>query len=221
MELLNVIMARAVRLFDIRELNPRGKAIFPELFEWLKDTYHFDKVPSSLTDLDESKGFSFLRGTFQIREEIFVDASFKIYNDGVIAETQSSTRDSQAFLETILKTVIAEFNLSFRSETIRQRIFTSEMNVRSEKQLIGINPQLSHFASKISALIDGTRKPNFEFSALAFWPEQSLTPSIYPAFDFARKINSLPEENKYWSKAPLHTDDHLNMLNEFETLFMV
>lgn len=220
MELLNIITARAVWLFDIRELNPRGRAIFPDLFDWLKDTYRFDKVPSSVTDIDESKGFSFLRGTFQVRGEIYVDASFRIYNDGVIAETQSSTRDSQAFLETILKSAIAEFNLTFRPETIRRRIHTSEINVRSEKQLVGINPQLAHFASKISTLIDGSRKPHFDFSALAFWPEQSLAPSIYPAFDFARKINSLPEENKYWSKAPLHTDDHLNMLNEFETLFM-
>src|SRR5438874_7481889 len=72
MQLLNVITARSVWLFDIAELNPRGKALFPDLFEWLKEAYDFQKVPSSLTDVDDTKAFVFSNGQYQAKEEIFV-----------------------------------------------------------------------------------------------------------------------------------------------------
>src|SRR5207248_11230692 len=95
MQLLNVITARSVWLFDIAELNPRGKALFPDLFEWLKEAYDFQKVPSSLTDVDDTKAFVFSNGQYQAKEEIFVHVELKIYNDGLMANTQSSTRDTE------------------------------------------------------------------------------------------------------------------------------
>src|SRR6266446_285007 len=102
MELLNIVTARAVWLFDISELNPSGKTIFPDIFEWLKDAYNFDSAPKSITDVDSTKAFVFSRGTFQVREEIFVDVELKVYSDGFIANTWSSTHHSEAFLEDAL-----------------------------------------------------------------------------------------------------------------------
>ena len=36
MELLNVQKARSVWLFDSNDLNPRGRSIGTDLFEWIK-----------------------------------------------------------------------------------------------------------------------------------------------------------------------------------------
>jgi hypothetical protein len=222
MELLNIAMARAVWLLDIVELNPRGKTIMPELLDWLKEEYHFEKAPSSLTDLDEkSKSLSFERGQFQVREEIFVDIALKIFNDGFVAETGSSTQDSEAFLKDVMESATREFNLAFKSEMLRAKLFTSEVNVRTRKNLFGMNPKLSDFTAKIAKLLPTAPGTDFEVASFGFWPIGHPLPNTSLAqFKVERKLGSLPSENKYYSSAPLHTEDHLALLNEFEATFM-
>ena len=218
MELLNINTARATWLFDIRELNPRGKAIMPELLEWLKDNYKFDKAPSSITDLDEkSKALAFERGQFQVKEEIFVDVALKIFSDGLVAESQSSTRDSEAFLEDVLKLAAKDFSLNYKPTMIRNKAYFSELNVESAKSLNGMHPKVAEFAAKISRLVGGREEKRFDFAAVGFWPNEFVP---HGPFRFERKLNTHPSENRYFSSAPFHTDDHLKILDEFESLFM-
>ena len=216
MELLNVLTARSVWLFDVAELNPKGKSVFPELFEWLKDTYNFEKYPKSVEDVDETKSLVFSRGNYQVKEEIFVDVELKIYKDGLIASTQSSTRYSDAFLHDVLKTLSQEYSLRYEPQMVRVKWYLSELHVRSQKNLGVINPQLDEFAKKIS------QSPGlqFEFAGISFWPRQAFPPLTISGFSLERKINTDRNENKYFSRAPLHTDDHFRLLEEIEMAFM-
>jgi len=77
MELVSVATAKVAWLFDIAELNPRGKSIFPEILEWLEEEYHFEKAPKSATDLDETKAFAFSRGKFQAGDEILLMSNLR------------------------------------------------------------------------------------------------------------------------------------------------
>jgi len=216
MELLNVVMARAVWLFDMNELNPRGKSIFPELLDWIKEAYGFEKVPSSVTDLDETKALSFSRGSFQVKEEIFVNVELKIYTDGLVANTWSSTRDAEAFLTDMLKSASEEFSLVYKPEVIRRKMYLSELHVSSILNLINVNPKLGEFSEKVSQL----SHHEFEFAGLSFWPRQSFPPATISAFSFERKINTDRDEYKYFSRAPFHTDEHFHLLEELEQAFM-
>jgi hypothetical protein len=217
MELLNVITARSVWLFDLAELNPKGKSVFPELLDWLKDTYDFEKSPKSVDDVDETKALVFSRGHYQAKEEIFVYVvELKVYTDGLVANTQSSTKDTDAFLNDILTTSGQEFSLTYKSEMIRKRLYLSELNVRSQKNLGGVNPHLDDFASRISK----AGGHQFEFAGLSFWPRQAIPPTAISAFTLERKVNTDRNENKYFSRAPLHTEDHFNLLQEIESVFM-
>src|SRR5260370_6959852 len=119
MELVSVATARVAWLFDIAELNPRGKSIFPEILEWLEEEYHFEKAPKSATGLDENKAFSFSRGKFQAGEEIFVDVELKIFTDGLVATSSSSTRHTEAFLDTVLMSAADAFILASKPGTVR------------------------------------------------------------------------------------------------------
>ena len=222
MELLNISMARAVWLLDIAELNPRGKTIMPELLEWAKEEYHFEKAPSSVTDIDEkTKSLDFDRGQFQVREEFFVDVALKIFNDGFVAETCSSTRDSEAFLKDVVESATKEFSLAYKPEMVRAKMSTSEVFIRSIKDLTGINPKLSEFMAKMANLIPTNPGSDYTVASIAFWAVRRPLPEMSLAqFRFERKVGSLPHENKYYSSAPLHTDDHLALLDEFETTFM-
>jgi hypothetical protein len=220
MELLNIVTARATWLFDISELNPRGKSIFPELLEWLAEEYHFQKFPKSITDLDETKGLAFSRGTFQAREEFFVDVELKVYNDGLIASSWSSTRNSEAFLEDVAKSAVREFGLTFRPEIIRRKLYLSQLNFTSNRQLIGINPKLSCLSEKISDLVPGKNKQQFEVGGITVSTLQGISRQSVVAFQVERKLNTSPEENKFYSTAPLQTDDHLAVLDWFEQNLM-
>jgi len=218
MELLNVIAARSVWLFDIAELNPRGKALFPDLFDWLKDSYNFQKVPSSLTDVDDTKAFVFSTGQYQAKEEIFVGVELKIYNDGLIANTQSSTRDTDRFLEDVLISASAEFSLNFRPEMIQKKLYVSELNVFSQKNFV--HPGLEKFGTKISQATSSNGHVEFEFGGVSFWPRQSFPPLPVSAFHFERKLNTDRDHQKYFSRAPLQTDIHLQLLADFEAELM-
>jgi len=103
MEILNVRVARSVWLFDARDLNPRG--LNPVFFSAIKDRYHFlgsPKTPEELSWTASSpKGVRFFDGAFSI-EDSLLSVSVTFFNDGIIADTGSSTRHSDTFLEDIL-----------------------------------------------------------------------------------------------------------------------
>lgn len=222
MELLSVNIARAIWLFDLADLNPSGKSIMSDLLEWLKDSYHFESAPSKPTELDPTtKALLFERGQFQVREEIFVDVGLKVFTDGIVAESHSSTRDSELFLDDLLASATKEFNLTFKARMVRKKLYYSELYVFTEKTLVGIHPKAAEFAAKIDGLVPSKLGISFQVSALSFWPTQTPPPPIVISpFRFERKLNTQASEGKYYSSAPLHTDDHLSLLNELESTFM-
>jgi len=223
-DVLNVVTARSIWLFDIAELNPSGRSLFPDVFEWLKGLYEFEKVPSSVTDVDETKGLVFSRGRYEIKDKpmnIDVDVELKIYHDGMVANSQSSTKYTDAFLEDTLTSLSVEFGMRYGSEMIKRKLYVSELNVKSNKSLRGINPELEHFAEGIRQLLPAKQSVEFEFGGVSFWPRQTLPPTPMVAFHIERKANTDQSEQKYFSRAPLQTDDHIVLLNEFESTFMI
>lgn len=217
MELLNVVRARATWLFDIGELNPKGKSVLPELLEWLKDSYSFSKAPSSITDLDDTKALAFIGGSFQVREEIFIDVDFRLYNDGLIADTKSSTEDSEAFLKDMLESAATEFKLSYQPDRVKRVLYVNEVNVTSPHNLEGINPQFRAIAAKITSLLNAHSVQPFQLASIAFWPDQVI-PSPVSQFRLERKLNVPFSHNRYYSIAPLQTAEHLKLLDDIENI---
>jgi hypothetical protein len=219
MELLNVVKARTVWLFDISDLNPRGKSIEEDLIDWLKDAYNFTKAPSSPQDLDESKALVFTGGSFQVREEYFINVDLRIYNDGLIADTRSSTEDSEAFLKDMLESAAKEFNLVYSARMIRKKLYTSEIDVRTEGHLHNLNPKLETFIYRLAQI---TGQSRIEVAGISLWPETMvLHPQIPMQFRFERKLNAPFSENRYYAVAPVQTSQHLELLNDLEKIISV
>jgi hypothetical protein len=200
------------------DLNPRGRAIGSDLIGWLKETYDFKKFPSSAVDVDQSQALVFSGGTFQFvdeggnRNRIAVDLS--IFNDGVVANTRSSTRDADRFIEQSLNAAVSKFTLVYTPTMVRQRLYLSEVDVKLDRPLGSINPNLQKLSSRISALLNGTA---FEFASIEFTRDPSA-PWQHASFKVERRINTPLSENRYFSVAPLHTEDHLELLGEFDQL---
>jgi hypothetical protein len=220
MQLLKVITARSIWLLPIADMNPRGKAIDTALIEWLKRTYHFQKYPSSAFDLDsETKTLVFLGGKFKSGheedgKERYIIVGLTVYNDGLVANTESSTNDSDKFLDEALHSAAKEFGLVH--PVTRKKLYFSEMDVQLDRPISLVNPKLEQLASRISEL----RKElpvTFEFSGVTFLPEPSAQATT-SGFSIERKVNTEWSENRYYTRAPLQTDAHLQILEEFETL---
>jgi hypothetical protein len=217
------MVARAIWLFDIRDMNPKGKSIFPELFDWLKDQYNFAKFPKSTAEVDQQGGWSFSDGQFQAKEEVFIDADLAVYNDGLVATTRSSTNDSEAFLENVLESACKDYSLVFDHSMIRRKMYLSEINVKANGSLSRINPTFDEFVGKISSALGFDSKTGFQLTGVIFGADQTALPmsmQIFSGFAFERKVGAPFSENRFYSKAPLPTHLHMELLEEFEKLLV-
>jgi hypothetical protein len=217
MELLNVLKAQSTWLFDVNDLNPRGKFFLPEMLDWFRERYNFLKAPSSVTDLDETKGLAFKHGSFHLGSDQLV-VEVTIYNDGLLANSYSSTQATDIFLDDALCTAAQEFQLNYRDTMIRYKHHLSEVTARFDHSLMQLTPKLTAFAEKITAVHEHHRI--FEFTGILWGPDNSESAFKTPSFIVERKVGAPFSENRYYSKAPLHTDQHLALLGELDNLLV-
>jgi hypothetical protein len=219
MELLSVIRARAIWLIYIRELNPRGKNINVNLVEWLKNKYFFLKYPSSVYERSETGSLIFTDGTFRSHDGSYISVDLNVYNDGFVVDTRSSTRDSDLFIEDAIYSLVNDFGLVYKPEMVRKRLYVSELHVRSERSLNSINPRMQAFIHKIQSMMDTQESGVLELATLGFLWDFAL-PNGQSNFQFERVVDIPFSERRYFSRAPLHTEDHLSLLNDFEDLLV-
>jgi hypothetical protein len=216
MRVLNVVSASSTWLFDIADLNPKGKSVFPEILEWLKDRYDFKVAPETAEGIEAKEGLQFKKGAYQAREEVFVDVELSVFNDGFVAKSSSSTEDTDRFLDDVISSAVVDFNLTFDPSMIRRKLYLSELNIKLQQPIPNLNPKLSAFASKLTK-DSGSTNP-FEAGGLSFWTD--VTNSVYktPPFTIERRLNAPFNENRFYTKAPLQTTQHIEMLAEFEEI---
>jgi len=216
MQLLAVRTARFIAAISTEELNPRGLVIYPSLIDGLVDRYNFDTYPEGDDELDETKGISFENGNWN---GILIDA-VTIFSDGIIVNTRSSTKDSEAIFNEAMQWASESIGITYSPSMISRKIFVSEFILRSEVALSGLNPALQAFSKKVSdTLTTYTKlKLNYEFNGAIFHYDQWATKTSVAPFKIERLENSDYSENKYYSVAPLPTEEHLKLLEEFEDI---
>lgn len=218
MHLLSVGLARSIWLFDVDELNPTGKNLFPDMMVWVGEKYSFQTFPKSIADVDkDSKGFLFKTGIFQAGDGP-VAANFSFFTDGLVAETWASTDKSDAFLEDLLCSAATKFGLVYTPHTVRKRQYVSEVNVQLNKSLNNMNPKIGRFCEMLNGLFARHHLPQFEMTGMIFASDTSASSYKPPGLMVERKTGVPFAENRFWSKSPFTTAEHLKALEEFEKL---
>jgi len=233
-KIIHTRLARSIWLFDIRDLNPRGKDLLGDLIEWLKDAYQFDVAPDPDNPVPSGPsnklppapvqspapphapgGFLFQRGRFQAREEFFIEiTNLTIYNDGIVVDAASSTEDADRFVEDLLNSAAREFALTYDSDTVRRRLYLSQLILRSDASLEALNPALNTFAERLTrALADP--QPRFKIAGLTFWSEPNES-GLHRIFSLERQTGTSFGERRYYSQAPFPTGVHYALLEELE-----
>ena len=189
MQLLSVIRARSIWIFDLLDVNPQGRHIESGLIDWMRKNYHFLKYPASIPDFNQSnEGLTFTQGAFAASSGL-ISVDLSIYRDGLVAETRSSTKDTDAFIEDVLQLAVKDFGLVYRPEMIRRKHYISELNVSSQYPLNRLNSRLQALAGRISSMLGNESSTLFEPASISFWTDPSL-PFRQSHFIFERKADT-------------------------------
>lgn len=219
MELLSIKLARTIWFVNALDINPRGINLWHTFIPAVAEKYKFTEYPTKMNlDPNREAGDRFIGGSYRTPHGSEVLINFTSFDDGMVADTRSSTRDSEGFLEELSQWIVNEFGLVFYSQMIKKRGYVSELHVKSEHLLRTLHPKFIGFANRISALVSTPDEViPYEPSGVMFSAPASsyLTPS---GFHFERLLDTPFLENRYYSKAPVHTDTHLELLSELEQI---
>lgn len=220
MKLLHVGTARTIWLFTLLDLNPRGQVLAQEAIDKISERYKFRAPPTIVAALEaqrKNEPVYFAAGEFRSTSGVNVIVDLKVYNDGLLADCRSSTRDSEMFLADLFSWLPAGLGLPKTDVPVRKKMYVSELQVESKHLLMMINPKLTTLSKSLASLVPNGSATSYEISSLAFATDpKDGTPLIN--FKFERLINIPFAEHRYYSSAPVHTDDHLEMLESLETI---
>src|SRR5258708_13651313 len=216
MKLLSIATARFVGAISMLELNPRGLLIYPALIDGLIDKYGFQVAPEEDEVFDETKGINFEDGAWN---NTAIDKA-TIFNDGIVVSTRSSTADSEAIFYEALDWPAISYQLTYSPEMVSKKRYVSEVLFQSEVPLNNLNPSLNSFNDQISASLKtfAALDVKCETHGVAFHYDASDTKIAVTTFRIDRLESSSYASNKYYSIAPLPTEEHLRLLGEFETI---
>jgi hypothetical protein len=186
---LNIKTARAIWLVDARDLNSRGIDIWPMLVA-IKDRYNFQAYPKTVEEANENNpnGIIFTNGSFAVGSSRHTIVKATSFGDGVVVDSTLSTDFCEAFLADVLKLLSSLFALTYRPEMIHTKIYTSGLIVHFEPAGFGFS-------------ID----------------TQASTAKPVP-FKFEREVNKRFSQQRYYSSAPLRTNQHEDLLKQMESL---
>lgn len=211
MELLAVRLARLIVYFPTEELNPRGRALIPDVTSALVERYSFNNYPTKYEDFDWQKGIIFEAGRWN---DISVDR-LAFYSNGILVDTASSTGDSEAILIDALTWASESFDLTYKPDMLNRRVYVDELIVRCETSL---NPALDNLNKKLSESVSKMvgQQVSYETAAIALNFDVLLSKPPLAPFRIEKLVDVPYSENKYYAIAPLPTDEHIRFLEEFE-----
>jgi hypothetical protein len=218
MQLAAIATARFVAFIETIDLNPRGKAYFPEMVPALVSRYGFVKFPQKLEDFDEAKGVLFEGGRFK---GVTVQ-KIQVFDSVLVVETASSTTDSENVLEDALLWASETFGLVYRPGMIKRKAYVSQLTFYSDSIMPKLNPALLKVAQKLSARVpqyfgfDLRYKP----SAFAITYDEMEIKNGAAQFSVEARAEAPFIQNKYFSTAPLPTEEHIALLQELEADFL-
>ena len=221
MESFSVIRAsafRALKPFLFEKIVPL------ELMTAVKERYGFLKAP----DGSPNQPVDFQAGKLKLKNGkiISVEQFFATYVGNSLtslaAATRSSTDDSEAFLEDLIEWAGSEYKLDTRQT--KPRAYFSQVEFVVSKPLSKYFAELQELGDIIVKFVTGyglEECPPFELGGFSMHYDvvtyDNVKPSPQP-FAIERRVGSPYDQNKYFSQAPLRTQDHVAVLEKLEKI---
>jgi hypothetical protein len=217
MQLSAVILARTLAFLDVNELNPRGSVFFPKIVAAIVERYGFQTFPNKPEEFDESKGVTFADGYFDGQ----AIENLTLYNDGIKLDVRSSTTQGSDILKGILEWLASDYGVSYGPKTISRWNFVSNVAFDWDLDIDFIGTALSALAERVTKELkhDGRVTDGFHVESINIDLDRTFGEKQIAPFTIQRRKKIAFSEGKYFSAAPLPTDVHISVLEEFEANF--
>src|ERR1019366_1339981 len=151
MKILSVELARVIWLFNTADMNPTGRSLNRPLAD-IVARYKFKKFPANLSD-SEGKGIVFSEGEFTTKSGLEVVVGVTLYNDGIVADTISSTEAATEFLHDLAQYLSTEQQLVFPAADEVKVGHFSRLVVRPSKDIADLDARLREFGVYLSSRV--------------------------------------------------------------------
>ncbi len=215
MQVTAVLLARVLLFVETFDLNPRGKAFYPEIVRGMVEKCGFMKFPQKLEEFDETKGVEFVAGRWG---NVTIE-TMKIFNNGLMLDTRVSTSESERVLTEALGWAASAFGLTYDPKMIYRRGYVSQLTFRTEVPILGANDspvsKLAQRANEAIGKITGDKTP-WQPIILTLQSDQVPRKPTTAPLTIQRRNDLTFADNKYYSEAPFPTDVHIALLEQFE-----
>jgi len=214
MDLTSILLARAMAWVEPIDLNPMGAVFYPELTKALIARYNFQKFPQKLEDFDESKGVTF--GVGRLGEAVI--EQLVIYTYGIVLDTRISTQESRRLLEEAFEWGRKELGFTYRPDMVKRWQYASQVTFRSTAQMTGASSAVERLAASVAKNVADVMGENLKYDLAILSVDYDQLTRKHPLgrFSIQRRDNTPFSESKYFSDAPLPTDIHIRLLEQFE-----
>lgn len=214
MRLSAVLLARVIAFVEMNDLNPRGKLRWPTVVPLIVDHFGFMKFPQKPEEFDEQKGVEFLEGSIN---DVGID-KLTVWFNGIGVDVRSSTDDAKKTLEDSFEWLKKDAGLSYSPEMIKRWAYLSQITFYSDFELNTVHPAIANLSTKVSNAVSRIQGLDYQFQAISLALGFDRTTRQSPISDFSiqRRADTPFSEKKYFSQAPLPTNQHLALLGEFE-----
>lgn len=223
MKQFTVLTASAIRSYKPRLFDSQSPYV---LTEAVKDKYQFKTAPSVEQLTQNSNGpFSFVYGKFELQGRTIIIDQLLVTYVGILAtsvgaSTKTNTSDADAFLVDLSGWMQKEYGVD--TETAFPNYYHSIVEVILDHPLGVRFPQLQSLSNVLNTKVAAYGyKSNFEVSGFSMHYDTAINnqPPYLSAFSIERRDGSPYSVNKYFSRAPLSTEDHKDVLGVLEATF--
>ena len=177
--------------------------------------YGFVNFPKTAEQMLNNE-VKFENGMFTGLAGELISVGLTIYKNGLVADTRSSTDDSDFFLNNLLMWLHDEYGFLEQEEVMPKRIYLSELYITCEQSPKYFSQELADFRSELSHHDFGHGVCPIEITGLFLGPDPQHTNLRSYHLTFERVLHIPFASNNYFSSAPFRTEAHLAILNKLE-----
>ncbi len=214
MRLSAVHNSRVTFLIEIAELTPFGKVHPPTLLNALAKRCDFKNFPENLGKEPKPQAFVFEGGLWN-KQPI---TKLSLFNDGIALDTGSSTEDTETTLLELLEWAKRDLGLAFEPAMVRRKMLLSQLVFYMEGRLDSVHPIFGEMEKVLSqSTSENLNHPfSYRIASVQLSPNPLDAKFLPGLFSIERRADTPDSENKYFSTAPVHTKEHLALLERFE-----
>lgn len=209
------LKARSIRFVKSGPIKDMSVSLF-DVAKKLEARYKFLESPQTVSAYDFSKGVTFSGGEYGKGRAI---TKFQIYENGLLSESGEGTEFCDEFFDDVLDWANKEFGLVISEQTNLGRVYHNEIEFESILPLEKLFGPISFISQKMPELLlsYGQQKHLYEFTGLVCDVDSTKIAQPLPTqFALERRVGRAYDENLYYSRAPLRTRDHIELLEGLE-----